>query len=69
MSDNIAIRINNTNYTFPCVVGHDERWYRAQDGDIALGYNDTRHAVRLHVLIYNKRILNELKPQACSGSQ
>ena len=64
MSDNITIRTHNKNHTVNCVVVRDEIWYRAKDVAIALGYKDTRHAVRLHVIIDNKRRLRELKPQA-----
>ena len=64
MSDNITICTNNKNHTINCVVVRDQRWYRAKDVAISLGYNDTKQSVRLHVLIDNKRRLNELKPQA-----
>ena len=64
MSDNIAIRTNNKNHTVNCVVVRDERWYRAIDVAVALGYKHTKKAVIDHVIIDNKRRLNELKPQA-----
>ncbi len=41
-----------------------ERWYRAKDVAIALGYKNTKQAVIRNVFIDNKRRLSELKPQA-----
>ena len=64
MSDNITICTNNQSHTINCVVARDQRWYRAKDVAISLGYKDTKQSVRLHVLIDNKRRLSELKPQA-----
>ena len=64
MSDKITIRINNTSHTIHGVVVHDQRWYRAKDVAVALGYKNTKQAVIVNVLIDNKRRLNELKPQA-----
>jgi len=64
MSDNITIRTNNKSHMVNCVVVREERWYRAKDVAIALGYKDTKQAVRKNVIIDNKRRLNELKSQA-----
>ena len=55
MSDKITIRINNTNYTIHCVAVRDERWYRAKDVAVALGYKNTKQAVIVHVLIDKKK--------------
>ncbi|MFM7987041.1 MAG: BRO family protein, partial [Candidatus Fonsibacter sp.] len=38
---------------------HDERWYRAKDVAIALGYKNTTQAVIKNVIIDNKRRLSE----------
>ena len=64
MSGNITIRTNNNNHTINCVVVRDQRWYRAKDVAVALGYKNTKEAVIDHVILDNKRRLNELKPQA-----
>ena len=64
MSDNITIRTNNKNHTIKCVVVRDQRWYRAKDVAVALGYKNTKKTVIDHVIIDNKRRLNELKPHA-----
>ena len=64
MSDNITIRSNNQSRTINCVVARDQRWYRAKDVAIALGYKNSNKSVKDHVLIDNKRRLSELKPQA-----
>ena len=64
MSDNITIRTNNKTHTINCVVVRDQRWYRAKDVAIALGYKNTKQAVIVNVIIDNKRRLNELKPHA-----
>ena len=64
MSDNITVCTNNKNHTINCVVAHGKRWYRATDVAVALGYKNTKQSVIVHVLIDNKRRLNELKPQA-----
>ena len=64
MSDNIKIRIKNNKHTITCVVVRDERWYRAKDVAIALGYKNTKQAVITNVIIDNKRRLSELKPPA-----
>ena len=64
MSDNITIRSNNQSHTINCVVARDQRWYRAKDVAIALGYKNTKQAVIVNVIIDSKRRLSELKPQA-----
>ena len=64
MSDNITIRTNNKSHTINCVVVSDQRWYRAKDVAIALGYKNTKQAVIKNVIINNKRRLSQLKPQA-----
>ena len=64
MSDNITICSNSTSHTINYIVVRDQRWYRAKDVAIALGYKNTKQAVIVNVLIDNKRRLNELKPQA-----
>ena len=64
MSDNITICSNSTSHTINYIVVCDQRWYRAKDVAIALGYRNTKQAVIVNVLIDNKRRLNELKPQA-----
>ena len=64
MSDIITIRTNNKSHTVNCVVVSDQRWYRAKDVAIALGYKNTTQAVITNVIIDNKRRLNELKSQA-----
>ena len=64
MSDNITIRTNNKSHTINSVVVSDQRWYRAKDVAIALGYKNTKQAVITNVIIDNKRRLSELKPQA-----
>ena len=64
MSDNITIRTNSKSHTIICVVVRDQRWYRAKDVAIALGYKNTKQAVIKNVIIDNKRRLSELTPQA-----
>ena len=64
MSDNITIRTNNKSHAVNCVAVHDERWYRAKDVAIALGYKNSNKTVKDHVIIDNKRRLSELNPQA-----
>ena len=54
MSDNITIRTNNKSHTVNCVVVSDQRWYRAKDVAIALGYKNTKQAVIQNVIIDNK---------------
>ena len=64
MSGNITICTNNKNHTINCVVVRDQRWYRAKDVAVALGYKNTKTAVIDQVIIDNRRRLNELKPPA-----
>ena len=64
MSDTITLRTNNKKHTINCVVVRDQRWYRAKDVAVALGYKNTKKTLIDHVIIDNKRKLSELKPQA-----
>ncbi len=55
MNADITIRTNNTNHMINCVVVRDDRWYRAKDVALALGYKNTKQAVIVNVIIDNTK--------------